>query len=275
MMKIGIDLGGTNIRVGVVDKGVVKNKVTELCKANDEEVVVIDQLKSLIRQVITPDIESIGIGVPSVVDAKKGIVYNVVNIPSWKEVHLKQILEEEFKIPVSVNNDCNCFALGEAHFGEAQGYKDAVCITLGTGVGAGIIIDRKLYNGGNTGAGEIGSLPYLKYDYEAYCSSSYFARVHGTTGKNAFEKAILENPEALEVWKEIGFHIGNLMKAILFTYDPSVVVIGGSISKAYTFFAPAMLDVIKTFPYQETVKKLEIRLSTKEDISILGAAMLD
>ncbi|MBK5721213.1 ROK family protein [Dysgonomonas sp. Marseille-P4677] len=273
-MKIGIDLGGTNIRMGVVENGNVSRKIAQLCKANEPENIVIDQIKSMIREIISPDITSIGIGVPSVVDAERGIVYNVMNIPSWKEVHLKEILEEEFKIPVSVNNDCNCFALGEAYYGEAIGYKDAVCLALGTGVGAGIIIDGKLYNGGNTGAGEIGSLPYLEYDYESYCSSSYFTRVHGTTGKEAFDKATSGDPEALEIWKKIGIHIGNLVKVILFTYDPSIIVMGGSISNAYSFFAPTMMDTLKTFPYTEIVAKLQIRLSTKEDISILGASLL-
>lgn len=274
-MKIGIDLGGTNIRMGIIENGKVSHKRAQLCKANEPEEIVVNQIKDMIKEIVSPDVTSIGIGVPSVVDAEKGIVYNVMNIPSWKEVHLKELLEDEFKIPVFVNNDCNCFALGEAYFGEAKEYKDAVCVALGTGVGAGIIIDGKLYNGGNTGAGEIGSLPYLEYDYESYCSSSYFTRVHGVSGKEAFDKASAGDPEALEIWNAIGHHIGNLVKVILFTYDPSVIVMGGSISNAYRFFESAMMDTLNTFPYPEIVKKLEIRLSTKEDISILGASLLD
>ena len=273
-MRIGIDLGGTNIRMGIADSGAIIRKIAEPCKANEEEDVVVNQLKDMIRQLMSPDIESIGIGVPSVVDAEKGIVYNAMNIPSWKEVHLKDKLEKEFNIPVNVNNDCNCFALGEYHYGEAQGYSSVVALGLGTGVGSGIVIDGKLYNGGNTGAGEIGSLPYLEYDYESYCSSSYFTRVHGTTGKEAYEKALKEDPEALLVWKEAGHHIGNLMKAILFTYDPLIVVLGGSISNGYRFFSESMMETMKTFPYPETVKRLKIAISTKEDISLLGAAML-
>ncbi|MDU1891078.1 MAG: ROK family protein [Dysgonomonas sp.] len=274
-MRIGIDLGGTNVRMGIVDNGTVIRKIAEPCKANEPEEVVVNQLKDMIRQLITPEIESIGIGVPSVVDAQRGIVYNVMNIPSWKKVHLKDILEQEFKIPVSVNNDCNCFALGEYHYGEGIGYNDIIAVALGTGVGSGIIIDGKLYNGGNTGAGEIGCLPYLQYDYESYCSSSYFTRVHGITGKEAYEKAMQGEPEALMIWKEVGHHIGNLMKAILFTYDPLVVIMGGSISNAYQFFSEAMMENLKDFPYPETVRRLKISISKKEDISILGAAMLN
>ena len=155
-----------------------------------------------------------------------------------------------------------------------KGYKDIVCVALGTGVGAGIVIDGKLYNGSNTGAGEIGCMPYLEYDYESYASSSYFTRVHGISGKEAFQRALAGDPEALEIWKKAGHHIGNLMKAILFAYDPLAIIMGGSISNAYEFFAPAMKETLSTFPYPETVKKLEIRISKKEDISILGASTL-
>lgn len=274
-MRIGIDLGGTNVRMGVVENNVIVKKIADLCKSDQPQQVVVDHMKQMLYQIVTPEVKSIGIGVPSVVDSEKGIIYNVMNIPSWKEVHLKKILEDEFKIPVSVNNDCNCFALGEYYFGKGKDYKDLVCVALGTGVGSGIIVDGKLYNGGNTGAGEIGSLPYLQYDYESYCSSSFFTREYGLTGKEAFDRAAYGDEEALRIWGEIGTHIGNLMKATMFTYDPLGIIIGGSISKAYTYFSPSMMDTLNTFPYPETIKKLDIQISTIEDVSILGASVLE
>lgn len=274
-MKIGIDLGGTNVRMGVVNNGVIVKKISERCKADQPEDVVITQLTDMLHQIISPEIESIGIGVPSVVDAEKGIVYNVMNIPSWKEVHLKEILEKEFNIPVFVNNDCNCFALGEYHFGEGAGSKDLVAVALGTGVGSGIIIDGKLYNGGNTGAGEVGCIPYLEYDYESYCSSSYFTRVHGISGKDAFEKAKAnEDVDSIILWNQFGHHVGDLMKVILFAYDPRVIILGGSIANAYEYFAPAMMDSLDSFPYSETVKNLKIYTSKVDDVAILGASTL-
>ena len=114
--------------------------VAEPCKADRPEGEVVDQIASLIGKLITPDVARIGIGVPSVVDAARGIVYNVVGIPSWREVYLKDLLEKRFGVPVYVNNDCNCFALGVSRFGEASAYSDVVCVALGTGVGAGIVI---------------------------------------------------------------------------------------------------------------------------------------
>jgi glucokinase len=275
MIKIGIDLGGTNIRIGVVENGTVIRKVSESTRAGLPEEEVLNHLKRMITSVMHPDVEGIGIGVPSVVDVERGIVYNVVNIPSWKKVHLKTILEKEFHTPVMINNDCNCFALGEYHFGNNKIYKNIVCVTLGTGVGAGIIIDGKLHMGHNTGAGEIGSLPYLEHNYEYYCSSCFFTKEHQITGIEAFEKSRRGDKNMLELWNQIGVHIGNLMKAILFTYDPEAIILGGSISKAFDFFAGKMYESLKTFPYTETIERIKIIQSKEEDIALLGASTLN
>jgi glucokinase len=272
-MKIGIDLGGTNIRAGIVKDGVVVEKRSEPCLSGMSEQIVLNQLKAMIASLLIPEVESIGIGVPSVVDIAKGIVYNVANIPSWEEVHLKDILEAEFRLPVRVNNDCNCFALGEYHFGAGKPYQDVVCMALGTGVGAGIIIGGKLYAGSNAGAGEIGCLPYLDKDYEYYCSSRFFVD-RGITGKEAFEKGCAADPQALSLWDEIGGHIGNLLKAVIFAYDPQAIILGGSISKAFDFFSAKMYDALKTFPYPATIERIKIKVSEQADVALLGAAML-
>ena len=160
-MYIGIDLGGTNIRVAAIEDGKILQIQAEPTNAKGAENVVLEQMARLIEAVITPEVKGIGIGVPSVVDREKGIVYNVVGIPSWKEVHLKDFLEARFHLPVSINNDANCFALGVAHYGSLRKSKEIFCVTLGTGVGGALVLEGKLYNGHNTGAGEIGSIPYL------------------------------------------------------------------------------------------------------------------
>lgn len=273
-MKIGIDLGGTNVRAGIVENGTIIRKIAEPCRADKSEMEVLDHITGMIRQLMTDDVKGIGIGVPSVVDAEHGIVYNVANIPSWEEVHLKTILEEEFHIPVAVNNDCNCFALGEYRFGEGAAYKDVVCVAMGTGVGAGIIIDGKLYMGSNTGSGEIGCLPYLDLTYEHYCGSYFFSQIHGITGKDAYDRAVQKDPVALKLWAEMGEHIGNLMNAILFTYDPQAIILSGSISNAYDFFSGTMYETMQKFPYPETIQRIHISVSKKEDIALLGASEL-
>jgi len=273
-MTIGIDLGGTNLRCGLVEHGSVVARLSEPCRACEPENVVIEQIKGLIRQLMSPSVTGIGIGVPSVVDVQKGIVYNVLNIPSWKEVHLKEILEAEFGIPVQVNNDANCFALGEQRCGEGKPYGNVIGVTLGTGVGAGLIINNQLYSGVNTGAGEIGCLPYLEHTLEFYCGSAFFPEYHNTTGKEAMQLAQAGDANALKIWEEFGKHMGVLVKIILFVYDPDAIIFGGSITNAYPYFEKAMRKEMETFDYPETIRKIHILISTRDDISLLGAAAL-
>ena len=272
-MRIGVDLGGTNVRVGLVDGNHIVKMVAERCKADRPEQEVIDHIVSLIGQVMTPEVERIGIGVPSVVDSQQGIVYNVIGIPSWHEVHLKSIMEQRFGIPVAVNNDCNCFAMGVSKFSNMENFHDVVCLALGTGVGAGILINGELYCGQNTGAGEFGSIPYLDRDYEYYCSSRYFVGL-GTTGKEAYEKAMTGDREALKLWREFGVHVGNLVQAVLYTYDPQEIVFGGSIAAAFDLFEKSMYEQLTHFPYAKTVARLRICCSNIEHIGVLGASAL-
>lgn len=137
-MKLSIDLGGTNIRIAQVEDGKCLNKVSVACMAQRDASTVLSQLFQLIRGVMDERVDGIGIGVPSIVDSEKGIVYNVANISSWKEIHLKEILENEFKVAVAINNDSNCFTLGESLFGEGKPYANMVGVTGGT--------TKKLFN---------------------------------------------------------------------------------------------------------------------------------
>ncbi len=272
-MRIGIDIGGTKIRMGIVDGGMILRKTEALTNAQASEDLILDNLCNMIRQIMNTNIRGIGIGVPSVVNAEQGIVYNTVNIPSWKKVYLKDILEREFRVPVFVNNESNCFAFGERYYGEGTSFRNIVCVTLGTGVGAGIIINDELYNGNNTGAGEIGSLPYLDADYEYYCSRKFFDR-NNVSGRDALNLALMGDTDMISLWEELGGHIGNLIKAILFTYDPQAIILGGGLSAGYQLFSEKMFEVVSTFPYPETLKRVRVLLSQKEDIYLLGAAAL-
>lgn len=270
-MRIGVDLGGTNVRAGLVKDGHIVRLLSEPCKADRPEGEVVDHIASLIGELMRPEVSRIGIGVPSVVDAARGIVYNVVGIPSWREVYLKDLLEKRFSVPVHVNNDCNCFALGVCRFGEASAFSDVVCVALGTGVGAGVVIGGKLYCGRDTGAGEIGSIPYLDRDYEYYCSSRFFVG-RGTTGKEAYERAAAGDPEALALWREFGGHVGQLVMLVLYTYDPEAIVFGGSIAHAFGFFREAMYEQLKRLPYAKTVEGLHICCSNIDHVGLLGAS---
>ena len=273
-MTIGIDLGGTNVRCGLVDHGSVATRLTEPCRFDQPENEVLEQIKGLIRRLVNPSVKGIGIGVPSVVDVKRGIVYNVANIPSWKEVHLRDILEAEFGLPVFVNNDANCFTLGEHRCGAGKPFRNMLGVTLGTGVGAGLIINNELYCGNNTGAGEIGCIPYMEHTLEFYCGSAFFTEYYNTTGKRTVELTKSGDANALKIWKEFGKHIGALVKIILYAYDPDAIIFGGSIAHAYSFFEESMRKEMETFDYPETIRKIQILVSNRDDISLLGASAL-
>jgi glucokinase len=271
---LGIDLGGTNVRAGLVeDDKIIKIESLSLkknCSAED----VLKDIYSLVDHFSGEEILGIGVGVPSVVDIEKGIVYDVQNIPSWKEVPLRDLLKEKCNVPVYINNDANCFAAGEKYFGKTKSYKNIVGLILGTGLGAGIIINNKLYEGRNCGAGEFGMIPYKNKNFEYFCSGHYFTDEFVTTGKDLFIRAKKGDAAAIEIFSMFGTNLGEVIKVIMYSYDPEVIVLGGSVSKAYEFFEPEMRKSISEFAYSNSIKNLKIEVSEIENISVLGAAAL-
>ena len=270
---IGVDMGGTKIHTSLIlGKEIISECVVDT-PAKESEKVVLDRLIHAIEQVYQPGCEGIGIGVPSVVDWKEGIVYDVVAIPSWKEVHVKKILEEHFKIPVYVNNDSNCFALGENFFGKGTDSANFVAVTIGTGLGSGIIIENKLYQGVNTGAGEIGSISYKDGIIEQYCASEFFIS-RGLDGEKVYFEAKKGDQKALEIFKEYGKNLSQVIKIVLYAYDPEIIILGGSISNAYEFFIDAVWEGLHDFMFPVELKKLRIENSELKNSAVLGAAAL-
>ncbi len=271
---IGIDLGATNIRGAVVDGEDISEIISRRIQTKGTEEQVLEDVYSLIDALIDSEVKAIGIGVPSVVDVKLGIVYDVIHIPSWKEVHLKELLENRYHIPVFVNNDANCFALGEYYFGKGKGVADMIGLTIGTGLGAGIIISNHLYAGKNCGAGEFGMVDYLDNNYEFYCSGSFFQNVYGLNGEDVFKNAKNADEKSLKLYEELGTHLGNAIKMIMYTYDTELIILGGSVQLAFDFFEKAMWERIKTFGFPKSIEQLEIKTSALENAGILGAAAL-
>ena len=273
-MILGVDIGGTNLRAGIELEGQIIEKSVMPLHHKESLAATMGQLIGLLAPLVSYPVSGIGIGVPSVVDIERGIVYNAVNIPSWERVELKTILEKEFRLPVFVNNDVNCFTLGEHRYGLAQSYSSVVGLTIGTGLGAGIVINNQLYAGSNCGAGEIGLLPYLDSTLEFYSCSSFFEEVHGLSARKAEELARKGDTHSLRIWAEFGVHLGFVIKAVLYAYDPEIILIGGSISKGYPFFRNSLRESLGNFAFPETVKRLKILPSQNEDIALLGAAAL-
>ena len=271
---IGIDLGATNIRGGLVTgEKLSEIKSKRLNRAGSAE-EVLEDVFSIIESLPNNDISALGIGVPSVVDVVEGIVYDVQYIPSWKEVHLKRILENRYQIPVFVNNDANCFALGEYYFGKGVGFENMIGLAIGTGLGAGIIINHHLYAGTNCGAGEFGMVEYLDHCFEYYASGQFFQNIYQTDGQEVYEKAKSGDLMAQQWYGEMGKHLGNAIKMIMYTFDTSLIVLGGSVRFAYPYFRESMWNRINSFAYRKSIGKLRIELSELENSGILGAAGL-
>jgi len=271
---IGVDLGGSSFNMGRVIKGMLVDEVKRDIDGKADEAAVLMELTSLLDKIITPDVEGIGIGVPGIVDPVAGIIYDIQNIPAWKEVHLKEILENRYDVPVALNNDANCFALAEKMFGKGREYRNFVGVTIGTGLGMGVIINNQLYNGVMCGAGEIGMLPYLDGIVEEYAASFFFTRNYGENARTVHENALKDQPRAIEAFHKFGHHLGEAIKMILFMYAPEVVILGGSIAKAHKFFETSMKESIANFAYPRQTENLRVLVSTHPNIAILGASAL-
>src|SRR5690625_2306568 len=131
---IGIEMGGSRVRAAEIKKGKIGKAVSGSISATEASDVILDELFGYVDQVMNDSVKSIGIGVPGVVDVENGIVYTVQNIPSWKEIHLKKYMEARYEVPVMVNNDANCFALGEKYFGQGKAFESFIGLKVGTGL---------------------------------------------------------------------------------------------------------------------------------------------
>lgn len=271
---IGIDLGGTSIVGGRIDGAVIAAQLTMDTLAQEGGETTLTVLKTLISELLTPDTVAIGIGVPSVVDREKGIVYNVQNIRYWDEVHLKSLLEAEFALPVYIDNDANCFAYGEKVYGKGQQFDNFVGITLGTGVGGGIIQDNHLLYDSNCGSGEFGEIPYLDSILEDYCGSRFFPRISNRTAYEIALSARDGDAASIEIYEQYGKHLSVLVKMILLVLDPQAIILGGSISQSFDLFQESMYANLNDFPYPKSVERIKILTSDLRNTGILGAAAL-
>ena len=273
-MIIGVDLGGTNFKAGLVSEGNIISEAYNSVNRDCSKSELIQTLFKTIDEVFTENVKGIGVGVPGVVDSNSGIIYDILNLPMWKEVPLRDLLGPRYNIPVYINNDANCFAIGEKIYGHGKPYSNFVGLSIGTGLGMGVIINGQLYNGVFCGAGEIGMVGYKDSIVEYYASSLFFEREYQQNPKEMSELAFKGDKKALKMFSKFGEHLGNAIKNILYMYAPEAIIIGGSISKSFPLFKNSMEKTIKTFAYPKQIEHLKIELSDLDGIAILGAAAL-
>jgi glucokinase len=274
MKSIGIDIGGTKIKAGLVSGDHLISSTTVKTPQQGSLEEVITAIKSAVSEVMQPSVEGIGAGVPGLVDTRQGMVHDVMNIPSFKKVPLKSILEAEFSLPAEVNNDANCFALGAKNFGVGKNFENLVGLTLGTGLGGGIVINGQLYEGTGCGAGEFGYLPYRDGILEHYCSGQFFKRQYDISGEKAYENALKGDEFALQMFHRFGYHLGEAVKMIAHVFAPQAIILGGSVSETFPLFKNSMWSSIHLFPYKHVVDNLLVEPVSNPDIAVIGAASL-
>jgi glucokinase len=271
---IGVDIGGTKISAGRVESGVVTQRNHFENPAKESSEVIYNVLVKAVEEVITERTVGIGIGVPGLIDVENGIISDLSNIPSWNNYPLKEKIENHFGKPVFLNNDANCYAVGEKYFGEGRGYENIVALTLGTGLGAGIIVNGRLSSGKNGGTGELCVVKYKDSNLEAYCGGKFFTTNYKTDAYQLSKAAHQGDVKAQEAFKAYGRHLGEAIYTVLATLDPDIIILGGSIANAFSFFEKEMYKVISAYPVQKVVQDVVIKVGSLTDSAILGAAAL-
>lgn len=307
---LGVDIGGTNIKIGVVsDSGkiVFKTMLPTNRKGGPDE--VISQLKKGIKSILAEKkykIKGIGIGAAGSVTSKKGTVSNPPNVPGWKVVNIVKIIKDEFNISVFIDNDANSAAIGEMLFGAGKKNNSFALITLGTGVGGGLIIDRKIFQGSTGAAGEIG---HISIDHngrkcncgsygcvEAYVGNHYLMKIvkeELVEHKNSKILKLINNDTKLltpiiinkaaksgdkyakQIVERVGYYVGCALSSVANLLDIDTFIIGGGVSA----FGKPLTDSIKKSLRNNVLKVLKSRIKVsqaklKNDAGMIGAASL-
>jgi glucokinase len=271
---IGIDIGGTKIS-GIRLKDNEIQKRAELDTGADRPVKkIMGTLFEVIDELMSEELDAIGIGVPGILDVKKGEIISINNIKEFNGFNIKEPVSKKYGIPTFINNDANCFALSEAYFGAGKKYNNIIGITLGTGVGGGIVIDRKVYSGNLGAAGEFGCVPYSTGLFEDFGGSKFFEKNYGLTAKQLFEKAEAGDSKAKDVFHEYGVHITALITQLMLFMAPEAIIIGGSISNAFKYFEPPIKEMLNSFFIPVIAENVVVLKAELSDSGILGAAAL-
>lgn len=300
MYVLGVDIGGTNIKLGLVNPSgrvISKTNLFTSSFAQDKKrligaIAVCAQRIFNDNQLRKRDILGIGMGLPGLIDMKRGIVHFLVNIPGWKDVPLKSIMEKKIGLPVFIDNDVNLMALGEWRFGAGRGFKNLVCITLGTGVGGGLILDNALYRGEGFSAGEIGHIPLVENGphckcggygcLERYLGNYYLlAEAKKIFKKNAItleeisQRAAQGEVRAIKFWQKAAGHLGSGLTGIVNLLNPRCIIIGGGVANAFVYFIKPLRRIVKTRAMKVPAAMVKIvKAQLGNDAGIIGAQVL-
>ncbi len=310
---IGIDLGGTNVKIALLKNvnHVVQKVIIKTVKYKGKSKLIAEVSKT-IRQLLKDNklkknqIAGIGIGVAGLIDFDRGFIHNLTNIQGWKNTSLKQILTKKVGIRTFVDNDVNVVTLGELAYGAGIGFKDVICLTLGTGVGGGIVLNGCLYRGPNFTAGEIGHIPINITGPKCNCGGTacieryvgnkfisqrarelvkknkkslilkYADNQHSKiTPQIISQAARAKDKTALFIWEEVGNFLGIALSGLVNTFNPELIVIGGGVAKAGKPLFDSIKKTIKLRAMKNPASFVRVVPALLgEEAGIVGASVL-
>jgi glucokinase len=255
---IGIDFGGTTIKSAVVRDGKIAERGEIIDTLEHDARSLNEALFSVIETLrkAHPDVAGVGVGLPGFVDSVNGIVHHLTNVPGWDEIPLTKLIEERTGLRATIDNDVNAMTYGEWKYGAARGARHALCITLGTGVGGGLILDGRLYRGAQLAAGEIGHAsidyrgkpgPYGNFggleEYvgnqqiaeraaEAYRAAGISRTKEQCTPRELDVAANAGDGIAKSIWEAVGDEVGAALANAVWVLNPDTIIVGGGVAKA-------------------------------------------
>ena len=312
MVYIGIDLGGTNIAVGVVSEaGSILAETSAKTLAERPYKEVIRDMAACVMKAVTKaglteaDIASIGIGIPGVAEGDSGMVFNCTNL-GWINVPLREEMQKYINKPVFIDNDANVAALAESYFGVSAGYKSSVMITLGTGVGGGIVVNGRPWAGAHGRGGEIGHMTLVPDGapctcgnngcVERYCSATALIRtakqecysfpgtailakaggdINRINAKLVIDAAKEGDASALRVFNSFVKYLAMAINNITAFFDPDMIVLGGGVSHAGSFLLDSVAALLPRYQMFKALPIPKLALAKLgNEAGIIGAAML-
>lgn len=311
---IGIDIGGTKISVVIVESnGNILKKETFPAEGYKPPKGTLERLKNTIHSLMkslslnNKDIKGIGIGCVGPLDPKNGIIISPPNLPAWRNVHIKDEISSEFEIPVIMDNDANAAALGEKFFGAGRDVRNLFYYTVSTGIGGGLVINGKIYQGASFDAGEVGHTtilpdgPMCEYCKKNGCleilsSGTAIARIakesvskkkdsiilkladndtEKITSQTVLEAVKKNDKTACVIWNDAVRYLGISVANIIQTFNPEMIVIGGGVSKAGDLLFKPLREIAREYSWQRGYEACSIvPAQLGDNVGDLGAVSL-
>jgi glucokinase len=299
LVMIGVDLGGTNLRTALLNQaGDILDKQKEATHASDgwKKVVarlvenIAEQREIAERQGLA--VAAVGVGAPGVIRMNKGIVVKSPNFPDWNNLPLKDELEKALHVPVVIENDANAAALGEQWLGAGRGIASMILLTLGTGVGGGIVLDNSIWHGADGMAGEVGHMTIFPEGRKCGCGNTgcleMYASARGIvqsyreahpaapdscTSELIYQAAREGDEVAVRVMNDMGRMLGIGIANLINIFNPEMIVIGGGVKEAWPLFISATRKEIMRRAFQVPAERTRIMPSVLgDDAGMVGAA---